>query len=123
GARPAGTVRVPGASVTHLWTDRAEEAPAVAAAALIPHVVRHPADVIGHVDAVFIATDDGFDHLARARPFVEAGLPVFVDKPLALTVPDLRAFIAWRRAGARILSSSGLRFAPELDGLLPTPPG
>jgi predicted dehydrogenase len=50
---------------------------------------------------------------------VEAGLPVFVDKPLALTVADLGTFIGWRRAGARILSSSGLRYAPELDTLLP----
>ena len=121
-ARPAGTVQVPGARVTHLWTDKANEAPPVAAAALIPNIVKRPEDVIGHVDGVFIATDDGFDHVARARPFVEAGLPVFVDKPLALTLPDLRTFIEWRRSGARILSSSGLRFAPELDTLLPISP-
>jgi predicted dehydrogenase len=63
---------------------------------------------------VLVATDDGFDHVRRARPFVEAGLPVFVDKPLALTVEDLRTFLAWEKAGARLLSSSGLRYAPEL---------
>jgi predicted dehydrogenase len=121
-ARPTGTVRIPGANITHLWTDRAEEAPAVAAAALIPHVVKRPQDVIGQVDGVLIATDDGFDHVERARPFVEAGLSVFVDKPLALTLADLRTFADWQRQGARILSSSGLRFAPELDTLLPLSP-
>ena len=114
GAQPAGTVGMPDVRVTHLWTDDPAEAPAVAAAALIPHVVARPEDVIGQVDAVLVATDDGFDHVRRARPFVEAGLPVFVDKPLALTVADLRTFIAWEQAGARILSSSGLRYAPEL---------
>jgi hypothetical protein len=114
GAQPAGTVRVPGAQVTHLWTDHPAEAAGVAAAALIPNVVARPEDVIGHVDAVFIATDDGFDHVGRVRPFIEAGLPVFVDKPLALTVGDMRTFIAWEKSGARILSSSGLRYAPEL---------
>ena len=86
-----------------------------AATALIPHVVQKPEDVIGHVDAVLISTDDGFDHVRRARPFVEAGLPVFVDKPLATSVADLRTFIAWEKAGARILSSSGMRYAPEID--------
>lgn len=114
GAQPAGTVRIPGAQVTHLWTDNPAEGPGVAAAALIPNVVTRPEDVIGEVDAVLIATDDGFDHVRRARPFVEAGLPVFVDKPLALTIEDLRTFANWEKAGARILSSSGLRYAPEI---------
>lgn len=114
GAQPDGTVGIPGARVTHLWTDDPAAAPAIAAAALIPHVVARPEDVLGHVDAVLVATDDGFDHVRRARPFVEAGLPVFVDKPLALSVADLRTFVAWEKAGARILSSSGLRYAPEL---------
>ncbi len=121
GAQPAGSVGISGARVTHLWTDRAAEAPPVAAAALIPNIVARPQDVIGQVDAVLIATDDGFDHVERVRPFVEAGLPVFVDKPLALAVADLRTFCDWRARGARILSSSGLRFAPELDNLLPIP--
>lgn len=114
GAQPPGTVRIAGARVTHLWTDDPTEAPAVAAAALIPRIVARPEDVIGHVDAVLVATDDGFDHVRRARPFVEAGLPVFVDKPLALSVADLRTYVAWEKAGARLLSSSGLRYAPEL---------
>src|SRR3954464_2919417 len=67
-ARPAGSVGIAAARVTHLWTDRAEEAPPVAAGALISHVVAKPQDVIGHVDAVLVATDDGFDHVERARP-------------------------------------------------------
>lgn len=29
-----------------------------------------------------VATDDGNDHVRRARPFIEAGLPVFIDKPI-----------------------------------------
>jgi hypothetical protein len=121
-ARPAGSVSIPGARVTHLWTDRPEEAPPVAAAVRNPHIVARPQDVIGHVDAVLISTDDGFDHVERARPFVEAGLPVFIDKPLALTLADLRTFVTWQATGARILSSSGLRYAPELDTLLPISP-
>jgi len=118
GAQPAGSIGIAGARVTHVWTDDPAEAPAVAAAALIPHVVNRPEEVIGQVDAVMIATDDGFDHTRRARPFIEAGLPVFVDKPLATSVEELRTFMAWERAGARLLSSSGLRYAPQLDACL-----
>ena len=92
----------------------AEEAPPIAEADFIDHVVDRPEDVIGEVDAVIISTDDGSDHVRRARPFVEAGLPVFVDKPLADNLEDLAWFVAARERGARILSSSALRYAPEV---------
>lgn len=118
GAQPLSRVKIPGAQVTHLWTDNPAEAPAVARASLIPHIVTRPEDVIGAVDAVLISTDDGTDHVQRARPFVEAGLPVFIDKPLATTVEDLATFVSWEKAGKRILSSSGMRYAPELGTLL-----
>jgi predicted dehydrogenase len=42
---------------------------------------------------------------------------VFIDKPLATTVDELRTFIGWEKSGRRILSSSGLRYAPELAAL------
>ncbi len=117
GANPLNEVGIPNASVTHLWTDDPAEAPGVAAAAKIPNIVKRPEDVIGEVDAVIIATDDGADHVRRVRPFVEAGLPVFVDKPMATTSGDLAQFISWRKQRARILSSSGMRYAPELAEL------
>ncbi len=107
-------VRVPGARVTHLWTDDAADAPKVAAASLIPNIVSKPEEVIGQVDAVIISTDDGDDHIRRVRPFIEAGLPVFVDKPMATNIADLRQFVQWQQAGAIILSTSGMRYAPEM---------
>lgn len=118
GGQPHESVRVPGVQVTHLWTDNPAEARHVAQASLIPHVVGRPEEVIGHVNAVLVSTDDGTDHVRRARPFVEAGLPIFIDKPLATTVEDLRTFLAWKHAGRRILSSSGMRYAPELAQLI-----
>ena len=118
GAQPPGSIGIPGARVTHVWTDAAAEARSVATAALIGDVLERPEDAIGRVDAVLVATDDGLDHVRRARPFIEAGLPVFVDQPLATSLHELRTFVAWNRAGARLLSSSGLRYAPELEALL-----
>ena len=108
---------IEGARVTHIWTDDPADAPEVAAATGIETIVSTPEDVIGEVDGVIIATDDGDDHVRRARPFVEAGLPVFVDKPLATNPDDLRQFSAWVEGGSRILSSSGMRYAPELEEL------
>lgn len=110
-------IGIPGATVTHVWTDRPEQAAPVAAAAKIPHVLGRPEEAIGAVDAVLIATDDGADHAWRARPFIEAGLPVFIDKPLATTLDELQTFVRWHQAGARLLSTSAARYDPGLDDL------
>jgi predicted dehydrogenase len=114
GKQPLETVHIPGAQVTHIWTDDPKDAPKVAAASLIPNIVDHPEDVIGHVDAVIIATDDGDDHVRRVRPFIEAGLPIFIDKPMATNVEDLHQLLQWHREGHVILSTSGMRYAPEM---------
>ncbi|HRE83679.1 MAG TPA: Gfo/Idh/MocA family oxidoreductase [Opitutaceae bacterium] len=116
-------IGIPGVRVSHVWTDDPADAVRVAAAARISHVVSSPEDVIGEVDGVVIATDDGTDHARRARPFVEAGLPVFIDKPLATSESDLGAFVDWHQAGAKILSSSGARYMPELEQLRSELPG
>jgi hypothetical protein len=115
---PLNTMRILGARVTHVWTDDPADAPKVAAASRIQNVVARPEDVIGKVDAVILGTDDGHEHVRRARPFIEAGLPMFVDKPLAINVTDLNQFIRWHQAGNVFLSSSNMRYAPEIKQVM-----
>jgi len=110
---PKETLRIPGARVTHVWTDDPADAPLVAKASLIDHVAARPEDVIGQVDAVIVATDKGGEHVERCRPFVEAGLPIFVDKPLVDNEPDLQTFHRWVAEGKPILSSSCMRYTKE----------
>lgn len=112
-AQPKAALGIPGAKVTHVWCDDPADATRVAEASLIPHCVGKPEDVLGHVDAVIIATDKPEEHLERARPFVEAGLPVFVDKPLTDRVDHLRQFARWQRGGKPVLSTSCMRYAVE----------
>lgn len=113
GKQPPETLGIPGVEVTHVWTDDPADAPKVAAVAGIADVVARPEDVIGAVDAVIVATDKGHEHVARCRPFVEAGLPVFVDKPLCDNRADLALFSRWVAEGKAIISSSGMRYAKE----------
>jgi predicted dehydrogenase len=111
--QPADTLGIAGAEVTHVWTDDPADAISVAKVAGIANVVERPADVIGQVDAVFIATDKGHEHVARATPFIEAGVPVFIDKPLCDNAADLAVFSGWVAAGKPLISSSAMRFAKE----------
>jgi predicted dehydrogenase len=111
--QPAAALGIAGARVTHLWCEDAEAARQVSQASLVPNIVTEPTDIIGHVDAVIIPTDKGEEHLNRARPFVEAGLPVFIDKPLTDNEADLRQFVRWQRQGKAILSTSCMRYSRE----------
>jgi len=113
GKEPDERFGIGGARVTHIWTDDPADAVKVARASLIPSVVGRAEDVIGEVDAVIVATDRGWEHVDRCRPFVEAGLPIFVDKPLVDNRRDLDVFRNWIATGARIMSSSCMAYAEE----------
>ncbi len=89
-----------------------------AAGAYVPRLVDTPADLVGLVDAVLICTRDGRAHRAEAVPLIEAGLPVFVDKPLAGSAADAVAVVVAARAhGVPLYEGSALRFVPAIGEL------
>src|SRR5690606_3128682 len=60
-------------------------------------------------------------HVAKARPFVEAGKSVLLDKPLAGNPRDLRQLLTWARQGARISGGSSLWYTREIRAYLAEP--
>ena len=117
GAEPPEALGIPGVRVSHVYCEDPAEAAGVAKAACIAHVVARPEDVLGEVDGVIISTDIGGEHVERARPFIDAGLPLFIDKPLCDNEADLAQFIAWQESGHAFLSTSCMRYAKEFQEL------
>ena len=117
GAQPLEALGIDGVRVTHVWCDEPGDAERVARAAHIPNVVARPEDVIGEVDAVVIATDIGHEHVARAQPFIDAGIPLFIDKPLTDNESGLQQFVQWRASGRAFMSTSCMRYAREYADL------
>ncbi len=105
---------IEGMAITHAWTQDPDVTERLCAACLIPNAVKDRQDLMGAVDAVIIARDDYETHFQMARPFLEAGLPVFVDKPLSLELSELRAFKPYLEKG-QLMSCSGMRYSRELD--------
>lgn len=103
------------AKVTHIWTQDPVLSERVAQASLIPHIVTNYTDLIGRVDAVLLARDDAENHLEYASPFLQSGLPIFIDKPLALTVADAQKLLSLQQYPGQLFSCSALRYAPELQ--------
>lgn len=114
--RHASEFGFPGWSVTHAWTQDPDTTRKLCAAARIPEAVGEYSDILGKVDAIIIARDDFEKHLEMARPFLEAGTPVFIDKPLALSSDELSYYEPFLESG-RLMSCSGMRYARELDDL------
>lgn len=116
--------RVSGAKVVSLW---ASESPGlggrltpgneIAEQYGIDTVVDQPADMIGSIDAVLVVddVDGGGLHGTLARPFIQAGVPTYIDKPMTLDVAEaVELFDLAERHNAPVLSVSALRFAREL---------
>ncbi len=106
--------RIPGVEVTHIWTQDAELSRRVAKASLIAHVVDAPAAMLGQIEALLLARDDAENHLAIATPFLEAGIPVYIDKPVALSLDGMDALYRLQQYEGQIFTCSALRYAKEL---------
>ncbi len=106
--------RLTGARVTHVWTQDQVESNRIARAAHIGTVVCASKDMIGEIDALLLARDDAQNHIRFAEPFLQAGLPVFIDKPVALSEAGFDTLNALQQRSGQIFSCSALRFSPEL---------
>jgi predicted dehydrogenase len=106
--------KLPDVEVTHVWTQDRALSNHIALAAQIAHVVDRPEDMLGRIDALLLARDDAENHLAFATPFLRAGVPIYIDKPVALDLATFDALHARQAWPGLIFTCSALRFAPEM---------
>ena len=107
------TLGIPDATVTHVWCQERTISENIAQSSSIATVVEQLEDMVGQVDAVILGRDDPENHVAMAKPFIDAGIPIFIDKPLAYSREDLEWFADQARKGRFIMSCSSMRYANE----------
>ncbi len=70
------------------------------------------------VDVVLLTSVDGRPHLAQVTPVFKAKKRVFIDKPLAASLEDVRRIVELsKETGTAFFSASSVRFQPELARL------
>lgn len=117
---PDDASRIEDARITHVWAGDHPDRLAELEAILGPYDV-HVTDLsalINAVDGVLIIDDTGLGarHAELATPFLQAGLPVFVDKPMTTEFADaVHLFELAAQHNAPLFSSSALRFPVEID--------
>ena len=107
------TLGIHGAKVTCVWSQTGEISQSIARTTGIEHIAGSLEEMAGQVDAVLLSRDDAENHVVMARPFIDAGLPIFIDKPLALTIPEIDYFANEFAKGKIIMSCSSMRYANE----------
>ena len=107
--------RLSNVKVTHIWTQSRSISENVSLASLIPNIVDDPSEMLNSIDGMLLARDDSENHLEYARPFIEHGLPVYIDKPIALNVEALNVLYSLQKYEGQIFTCSALRYARELS--------
>ncbi len=107
------TLGLPVAEVVYVWSQKREISESIARTTNILHIANRPEEMVGRVDAVILCRDDAENHVAMAKPFIDAGIPLFIDKPLCCTKKDLDYFAGETAKGRFIMSCSSMRYAGE----------
>ena len=64
---------------------------------------------VGKIDGLIITARDGKYHFEFAKPYIESGIPMFIDKPITADPADAVEFMrALRDGGIRICGGSSL---------------
>ena len=100
--------------VTHIYTQDPKLSEHIAKASKISNIVKKPEDLIGNVDAVLLARDDAERHFEMSKIFIEAGIPIYIDKPLAFTKDEAKKIFDLEQYPNQIFTCSALRYADEL---------
>lgn len=115
-AAPEESFGFPDTRVTHAWTQERDVTASLCAACAIDHACDDYEELVQAVDLVIIARDDWSSHFELAKSALDAGRMVFVDKPLTLDPIELEQLRPYLES-AHLMSTSGLRYARELDAL------
>ncbi len=79
-------------------------------------IVDSISDLLRVVDVVLLETNDGRLHLEQAIPVFKAGKTVFIDKPIAASLPDaISIFDEAKKYKVPVFSASSLRYAPTVQ--------
>ena len=96
--------------VTSIFGDP-ESAGRTAEQTYTPHIARSPEEMAETVDAVMVTSRRGSLHREHTAPFLEKGMPVFVDKPFTSDLEEARQLAqAIRAAGCPVMGGSGCKY-------------
>lgn len=77
-------------------------------------------EFVGKIDGLIVTARHGANHYKYAKPYIESGIPMFIDKPITYSENDATAFMAELKAhkvpvfgGSMVVFSEGIKRLKE----------
>lgn len=107
-----------GARVVALYGLSDKKNKEVAEAGNVPTIVDKPSDMLGMVDAAIVDFRHGGLHYKHAAPFIKAGIPTMIDKPMSISVAHAKKMVELARKNrVPITSFSTVRLGPPVANM------
>lgn len=75
-------------------------------------------ELVGRVDGIMITARHGDNHYKYAKPYIDDGIPMFIDKPITVSEEDALAFMhELKSKGIKAVGGSGCVYMPEITDI------
>jgi predicted dehydrogenase len=110
-----GKLRYPDVRVVGVYGPDEESTKRIMDEVGVDFIAKDPGEFHGKVDAMCVTCRKGSLHYKYALPFVEKGLPVFVDKPFTSDVAEGELLIAAaKKSGSKLCGGSSARLVQDV---------
>lgn len=110
-----GETRFPGVRVVGVYGPDLDSAQAIIDETGVDFLADRPEDFFGRVDAMIVTCRKGSLHYRYSKPFLEAGIPMFIDKPFTVDMNEAKELVSIaREKGALLAGGSGCKFAYDV---------
>ncbi len=98
----------PDVEVVGVWSDEPEALGKIVDTYGV-YAMTSPDEFVGALDGLVITARRGSDHYKLAAPYIPSGIPMFIDKPIAVSEDEAVAFMRdLKSAGVRVTGGSSL---------------
>ena len=101
------------ATVSSIWTQDERISKQIAKASNIKNICKN-IESLKSCDCIMLARDDYKNHLRHSKFFLEKGIPIYIDKPIATSIDDLDELYSYQKYEGQIFTCSALRFCSDL---------